>query len=81
MLMKLKMAGVGALAGLAIPVAGISGLLTAASLLFLVLAMFGMGPGHVPYQSKLQLMTSGLMQFFLVAAATFAVAYGFILNP
>lgn len=77
---KLKVAGVAAAAGLAIPVAGLSGLLALGSFLFLVLAAFGMGPGHVPHQSAYRLLGSGLMQFFLVSGLVFTVTFRFLIR-
>lgn len=42
-----KTAGMGAAAGLAVPVAGLSGLAAAGFTLILVLAMFGVGPARL----------------------------------
>lgn len=56
-----KTAGVGAAAGLAVPVAGLSGLAATALTLILVLAMFGVGPARLSQTSLWGLLTSELM--------------------
>lgn len=74
-----KTAGVGAAAGLAVPVAGLSGLATAGLLLFMVLATFGIGrPAGVPQPSLWQLLSSKTMLYLFVSGAVFALAFAFL---
>ena len=73
-----KAIGVGAAAGLAVPVAGLSALATAGFSLILVLAMFGMGPARSSRSSVLGLLTSELMLYLLISLAIFALAFGFL---
>lgn len=74
----MKGAAVGALAGLAIPVAGLSGLATAGLGLAMLLALFDVGPAKMPYASVWQLLTSGTMLALIIAAAIFTVAFRFL---
>ncbi|MFV3405181.1 hypothetical protein ACNFIC_14695 [Pseudomonas sp. NY15463] len=74
----MKGAAVGALAGLAIPVAGISGLATAGLGLSMLLALFDVGPAKMPYASLWQLLTSGTMLALVIAGAIFAVSFRFL---
>ena len=73
-----KTIGVGAAAGLAVPVAGLSGLATAGISLILGLAMFGMGPARSSQLSVWGLLTSELMLYLLISLAIFALAFGFL---
>ena len=73
-----KTIGVGAAAGLAVPVAGLSGLATAGFSLILVLAMFEMGPARSSRSSVWGLLTSELMLYLLISLAIFVLAFGFL---
>lgn len=64
-----KTAGMGAAAGLAVPVAGLSGLAAAGLTLILVLAMFGVGPARLSQTSLWGLLTSELMLYLLISLA------------
>lgn len=74
-----KTAGVGAAAGLAVPVAGLSGLATVGLLLFMVLAIFGIGrPAGVHQPSLWQLLSSKTMLYLLISGTIFALSFGFL---
>ena len=73
-----KTIGVGAAAGLAVPVAGLSGLATAGFSLILGLAIFGMGPARSSQLSVWGLLTSELMLYLLISLAIFVLAFGFL---
>ena len=73
-----KTIGVGAAAGLAVPVAGLSGLATAGISLILGLAMFGMGPARSSQLSVWGLLTSELMLYLLISLAIFVLAFRFL---
>ena len=73
-----KTAGVGAAAGLAVPVAGLSGLATAGLTLILVLAMFGVGPARLSQTSLWGLLTSELMLYLLISLAIFTLSFRFL---
>lgn len=73
-----KTAGVGAAAGLAVPVAGLSGLAAAGLTLILVLAMFGVGPARLSQTSLWGLLTSELMLYLLISLAIFTLSFRFL---
>ena len=73
-----KTAGISLAAGLAVPVAGLSGLSSAGFLLFLVLAMFGKGPARMPHPTVWGLLTSETMLYLLISLAIFALSFGFL---
>ena len=73
-----KTAGMGAAAGLAVPVAGLSGLAAAGLTLILVLAMFGVGPAHLSQTSLWGLLTSELMLYLLISLAIFTLSFRFL---
>ena len=73
-----KTAGVGAAAGLAVPVAGLSGLATAGLTLILVLAMVGVGPARLSQASLWGLLTSELMLYLLISLAIFTLSFRFL---
>ena len=73
-----KTAGMGAAAGLAVPVAGLSGLAATALTLILVLAMFGVGPARLSQTSLWELLTSELMLYLLISLAIFTLSFRFL---
>ena len=73
-----KTAGVGAAAGLAVPVAGLSGLAAAGFTLILVLAMVGVGPARLSQTSLWGLLTSELMLYLLISLAIFTLSFRFL---
>ena len=73
-----KTAGMGAAAGLAVPVAGLSGLAAAGFALILVLAMFGIGPARLSQTSLWGLLTSELMLYLLISLAIFTLSFRFL---
>lgn len=73
-----KTAGVGAAAGLAVPVAGLSGLAAAGLTLILVLAMVGVGPARLSQSSLWGLLTSELMLYLLISLAIFTLSFRFL---
>ena len=73
-----KSAGMGAAAGLAVPVAGLSGLAAAGLTLILVLAMFGVGPARLSQASLWGLLTSELMLYLLISLAIFTLSFRFL---
>ncbi|MGV5432034.1 hypothetical protein ACV4WG_23020 [Pseudomonas aeruginosa] len=73
-----KTAGMGAAAGLAVPVAGLSGLAAAGLALIFVLAMFGVGPARLSQPSLWGLLTSELMLYLLISLALFALSFRFL---
>lgn len=73
-----KTAGVGAAAGLAVPVAGLSGLAAAGLTLILVLAMVGVGPARLSQTSLWGLLTSELMLYLLISLAIFTLSFRFL---
>lgn len=73
-----KTAGVGAVAGLAVPVAGLSGLAAAGLTLILVLAMVGVGPARLSQASLWGLLTSELMLYLLISLAIFTLSFRFL---
>ena len=73
-----KTAGMGAAAGLAVPVAGLSGLAAAGFALILVLAMFGVGPARLSQTSLWGLLTSELMLYLLISLAIFTLSFRFL---
>ncbi len=73
-----KTAGMGAAAGLAVPVAGLSGLAAAGFALILVLAMFGVGPARLSQSSLWGLLTSELMLYLLISLAIFTLSFRFL---
>lgn len=73
-----KTAGVGAAAGLAVPVAGLSGLAAAGLTLILVLAMVGVGPARLSQTSLWELLTSELMLYLLISLAIFTLSFRFL---
>ncbi|WP_057392425.1 hypothetical protein [Pseudomonas aeruginosa] len=73
-----KTAGVGAVTGLAVPVAGLSGLVAAGLTLILVLAMFGVGPARLSQTSPWGLLTSELMLYLLISLAIFTLSFRFL---
>lgn len=73
-----KTAGMGAAAGLAVPVAGLSGLAAAGLTLILVLAMFGVGPARLSQTSLWGLLTSELMLYLLISLAIFTLSFRFL---
>ena len=73
-----KTAGVGAAAGLAVPVAGLSGLAAAGLTLILVLAMFGVGPARLSQPSLWGLLTGELMLYLLISLAIFTLSFRFL---
>ncbi len=73
-----KTAGMGAAAGLAVPVAGLSGLAAAGLTLILVLAMFGVGPARLSQPSLWGLLTSELMLYLLISLAIFTLSFRFL---
>ena len=73
-----KTAGMGAAAGLAVPVAGLSGLAATALTLILVLAMFGVGPARLSQTSLWGLLTSELMLYLLISLAIFTLSFRFL---
>lgn len=73
-----KTAGMGAAAGLAVPVAGLSGLAATALTLILVLAMFGVGPARLSQTSLWGLLTSELMLYLLISLAIFMLSFRFL---
>lgn len=73
-----KTAGVGAAAGLAVPVAGLSGLAAAGLTLILVLAMVGVGPARLSQASLWGLLTSELMLYLLISLAIFTLSFRFL---
>ena len=76
-----KTAGVGAAAGLAVPVAGLSGLAAAGLTLILVLAMVGVGPARLSQTSLWGLLTSELMLYLLISLAIFTLSFRFLARP
>ena len=73
-----KTAGMGAAAGLAVPVAGLSGLAAAGFTLIFVLAMFGVGPARLSQTSLWELLTSELMLYLLISLAIFTLSFRFL---
>ena len=73
-----KTAGMGAAAGLAVPVAGLSGLAAAGFTLILVLAMFGVGPARLSQTSLWGLFSSELMLYLLISLAIFTLSFRFL---
>ena len=73
-----KTAGMGAAAGLAVPVAGLSGLAAAGLTLILVLAMFGVGPARLSQPSLWGLLTGELMLYLLISLAIFTLSFRFL---
>ncbi len=73
-----KTAGMGAAAGLAVPVAGLSGLAAAGFALILVLAMIGVGPARLSQASLWGLLTSELMLYLLISLAIFTLSFRFL---
>ncbi len=73
-----KTAGFGAVTGLAVPVAGLSGLVAAGLTLILVLAMFGVGPARLSQTSPWGLLTSELMLYLLISLAIFTLSFRFL---
>lgn len=73
-----KTAGMGAAAGLAVPVAGLSGLAAAGLTLILVLAMIGVGPARLSQASLWGLLTSELMLYLLISLAIFTLSFRFL---
>ncbi|WP_312358089.1 hypothetical protein [Stutzerimonas balearica] len=73
-----KTAGVGAAAGLAVPVAGLSGLAAAGLTLILVLTMVGVGPARLSQTSLWGLLTSELMLYLLISLAIFTLSFRFL---
>lgn len=73
-----KTAGMGAAAGLAVPVAGLSGLAAAGLTLILVLAMVGVGPARLSQTSLWGLFTSELMLYLLISLAIFTLSFRFL---
>ena len=73
-----KTAGMGAAAGLAVPVAGLSGLAAAGFALILVLAMFGVGPARLSQPSLWGLLTGELMLYLLTSLAIFTLSFRFL---
>ena len=73
-----KTAGRGAAAGLAVPVAGLSGLAAAGLTLILVLAMVGVGPARLSQTSLWGLLTSELMLYLLISLAIFTLSFRFL---
>ena len=73
-----KTAGMGAAAGLAVPVAGLSGLAAAGLTLILVLAMVGVGPARLSQASLWGLLTSELMLYLLISLAIFTLSFRFL---
>ena len=73
-----KTAGVGAAAGLAVLVAGLSGLAAAGLTLILVLAMVGVGPARLSQASLWGLLTSELMLYLLISLAIFTLSFRFL---
>ena len=73
-----KTAGMGAAAGLAVPVAGLSGLAAAGLTLILVLAMLGVGPARLSQTSLWGLLTSELMLYLLISLAIFTLSFRFL---
>ena len=73
-----KTAGMGVAAGLAVPVAGLSGLAATALTLILVLAMFGVGPARLSQTSLWGLLTSELMLYLLISLAIFTLSFRFL---
>lgn len=68
----------GAAAGLAVPVAGLSGLAAAGFMLILVLAMVGVGPARLSQTSLWGLLTSELMLYLLISLAIFTLSFRFL---
>jgi len=68
----------GAAAGLAVPVAGLSGLAATGLTLILVLAMFGVGPARLSQTSLWGLLTSELMLYLLISLAIFTLSFRFL---
>ena len=73
-----KTAGMGAAAGLAVPVARLSGLAAAGLTLIFVLAMFGVGPARLSQTSLWGLLTSELMLYLLISLAIFTLSFRFL---
>ena len=73
-----KTAGMGVAAGLAVPVAGLSGLAATALTLILVLAMVGVGPARLSQTSLWGLLTSELMLYLLISLAIFTLSFRFL---
>ncbi|MCA8458062.1 hypothetical protein LGN04_29640 [Burkholderia multivorans] len=73
-----KSAGMGVAAGLAVPVAGLSGLAAAGFTLILVLAMVGVGPARLSQTSLWGLLTSELMLYLLISLAIFTLSFRFL---
>lgn len=73
-----KTAGMGAAAGLAVPVAGLSGLAAAGLTLILVLAMVGVGHARLSQTSFWGLLTSELMLYLLISLAIFTLSFRFL---
>ena len=73
-----KTAWVGAVAGLAVPVAGLSGLATAGFALILVLGMFGIGPERLAKTSAWGLLTGEPMLYLLISLAIFTISIRFL---
>ncbi len=65
-------------AGLAVPVAGLSGLAATALTLILVLAMVGVGPARLSQTSLWGLLTSELMLYLLISLAIFTLSFRFL---
>jgi len=68
----------GAAAGPAVPVAGLSGLAAAGFTLILVLAMFGVGPARLSQTSLWELLTSKRMLYLLISLAIFTLSFRFL---
>jgi hypothetical protein len=68
----------GVAAGLAVPVAGLSGLAAAGLTLILVLAMVGVGPARLSQTSLWGLLTSELMLYLLISLAIFTLSFRFL---
>ena len=68
----------GVAAGLAVPVAGLSGLAATALTLILVLAMVGVGPARLSQTSLWGLLTSELMLYLLISLAIFTLSFRFL---
>ncbi len=73
-----KTAWMGVAAGLAVPVAGLSGLAAAGLTLILVLAMVGVGPARLSQASLWGLLTSELMLYLLISLAIFTLSFRFL---
>lgn len=73
-----KTAGLGAVAALAVPVAGLSGLASVGLALILLLAAFGSGPARSSQESIWGLLTSESMFYLLVSLAIFTLSFRFL---